>query len=134
MFARMVLPSLGGSPAVWNTALVEPFLRLAEQSKLWQGIYFIFLALFAICGFWLWRSQSPSTARQFARSLSPHPYPLPWGEGEAGLAQRAIPPIRRCRWILLAFIPSSLMQGVTAHLSTELAPVPLLWVIPLAEV
>jgi spermidine synthase len=38
----------------------------------------------------------------------------------------------RLTWILLAFIPSSLMLGVTTHISTDVAAVPLLWVVPLA--
>ena len=32
----------------------------------------------------------------------------------------------------LAALPSSLLLGVTTHVSTDLAPVPLLWVVPLA--
>ena len=36
------------------------------------------------------------------------------------------------RWVALAFIPSSLMLGVTMYLTTDLAAIPLLWVIPLA--
>ena len=36
------------------------------------------------------------------------------------------------RWIGLAFIPSSLMLGVTTHISTDVAAVPLLWIVPLA--
>ncbi|MHC4611184.1 MAG: fused MFS/spermidine synthase, partial [Planctomycetota bacterium] len=39
---------------------------------------------------------------------------------------------RRLWWILLTFMPSSLLLGVTTHITTDLAPVPLLWVIPLA--
>ena len=39
---------------------------------------------------------------------------------------------RRARWVLLAFVPSSLMLSVTTYLSTNIAPIPLLWVIPLA--
>ena len=35
-------------------------------------------------------------------------------------------------WLLLAFIPSSLMLGVTTYITTDLASVPLLWIIPLA--
>ena len=38
----------------------------------------------------------------------------------------------RARWTMLAFIPSSLMLGVTTHISTDLAAIPLLWVLPLA--
>jgi len=33
---------------------------------------------------------------------------------------------------LLAFVPSSLMLGVTSSLSTDVAAIPLFWVIPLA--
>ncbi len=33
---------------------------------------------------------------------------------------------------MLSFIPSSLMLGVTTHISTDVAAVPLLWVLPLA--
>jgi len=39
---------------------------------------------------------------------------------------------RRFRWLLLAFVPSSLMLGVTNFISTDIAAVPLLWVIPLS--
>jgi len=36
------------------------------------------------------------------------------------------------RWLLLAFAPSSLMLSVTTYLTTNIAPIPLLWVVPLA--
>ena len=38
----------------------------------------------------------------------------------------------RLRWLALSFAPSTLMLGVTTYLSTDVAPVPLLWVLPLA--
>ncbi|HZW33223.1 MAG TPA: fused MFS/spermidine synthase, partial [Isosphaeraceae bacterium] len=38
----------------------------------------------------------------------------------------------RLRWLVLVFIPSSWLMGVTAYLTTDLAAIPLLWVIPLA--
>jgi hypothetical protein len=34
--------------------------------------------------------------------------------------------------MMLAFVPSSLMLGVTFHMTTDIASIPLLWVIPLA--
>ena len=47
--------------------------------------------------------------------------------------QPAKPPVlRRLRWLALAFVPSSLMIGVTTYITTDVAAVPLLWVIPLA--
>ena len=39
---------------------------------------------------------------------------------------------RRVRWVVLAFIPSSLLLGVTTHVQTDIAAVPLLWAIPLS--
>jgi hypothetical protein len=39
---------------------------------------------------------------------------------------------RRLRWVLLAAVPSSLMLGITTHITTDLSPIPLFWVIPLA--
>jgi hypothetical protein len=39
---------------------------------------------------------------------------------------------RRLRWIALAAVPSSLMLGITTHITTDLSPIPLFWVIPLA--
>jgi SAM-dependent methyltransferase len=50
--------------------------------------------------------------------------------GEAAETRLGI--LTRLRWIALAFVPSSLMLGVTAYVSLDLAAIPLLWVIPLA--
>src|SRR5262249_7056911 len=35
-------------------------------------------------------------------------------------------------WLILAFVPSSLMLGCTSHLSADVATVPLMWIAPLA--
>src|SRR5205085_7676246 len=39
---------------------------------------------------------------------------------------------RRLRWVLLAFVPSSLVLGVTTYITTDVVAVPLLWVVPLS--
>src|SRR5262249_44996378 len=36
------------------------------------------------------------------------------------------------RWFLLSLVPSSLLLSITAHLTMDLAAIPLLWIIPLA--
>src|SRR5262249_45128338 len=41
-------------------------------------------------------------------------------------------PGRRLRWVLLAVVPSSLMLGATTYITTDIAAIPLLWVLPLA--
>jgi hypothetical protein len=38
----------------------------------------------------------------------------------------------RASWVGLAFVPSGLLVSVTAHISTDIAAAPLLWVVPLA--
>ena len=35
------------------------------------------------------------------------------------------------RWLVLVFVPSSWLMGVTTYLTTDLAAIPLLWIIPL---
>jgi hypothetical protein len=49
-------------------------------------------------------------------------------------ARMGPPPTRRqkLKWLALAFIPSILVLGVPTTLTTELPPIPLLWVLPLA--
>jgi hypothetical protein len=47
-------------------------------------------------------------------------------------APEAVTLARRCRWVALAFVPSSLMLGVTTYLTTDISAIPLLWIIPLS--
>jgi hypothetical protein len=56
------------------------------------------------------------------------------GEEERPIGEPTLVPNRhwRLRWVLLSFAPSSLLIGVTTYLSTDIASVPFLWVIPLA--
>jgi len=39
---------------------------------------------------------------------------------------------KQLHWIALAFVPSSLFIGVTTYITTDIASMPLLWIIPLA--
>ena len=97
---------------------LEPNLSLVQQSRLWQWGYVALAALLAACALGLWKSASRAppdvVASVVARSVET-------------LSSR-----RRLRWVLLSFAPSSLMLGVTTYLSSEVAVVPLLWIIPLA--
>jgi hypothetical protein len=97
--------------------LFEPAMRLGEQGWAWTGGYALLVLLIGWCGLILWRRfvAEPRGAEGEELELSPD---ISWR--------------RRGLWILLAFAPSSLMLGVTLHLSTDVAAVPLLWVVPLA--
>ncbi len=52
-------------------------------------------------------------------------------DADGGSAPTAQSSSRWHVWLVLAFVPSSLMLGVTQHISTDIAPVPLLWIVPL---
>ncbi|HWC09761.1 MAG TPA: fused MFS/spermidine synthase [Acidimicrobiales bacterium] len=53
------------------------------------------------------------------------------GEEEAEAEAEPLSAGRRARWVALAFVPSSFMLAVTTYITTEIAAVPLLWIIPL---
>ncbi|MDH3229709.1 MAG: fused MFS/spermidine synthase [Alphaproteobacteria bacterium] len=97
--------------------LAEPALRLGQQGLAWTGLYAALIALIGLCGYAMWRRYvtDPPGAQGEGLTLSPD---IDWR--------------RRLWWIALAFAPSSLMLGTTLHISTDLAAVPLLWVLPLA--
>jgi hypothetical protein len=77
------------------------------------------------------RGKPPARPKQPPREIPPSPGPT----GPAEPAPRADRPVtwgRRLRWTLLAAVPSSLMLGATTYITTDIAAIPLLWVLPLA--
>ena len=99
--------------------LLEPSLTLSRQNQLWVSGYVVFLVLSLGCVFVLWKS---SRTGKVEKELEP-----------AVVEQKSPVSLkRRLYWVLLAFIPSSLLFGVTTYITTEIAPTPLLWTIPLA--
>ena len=96
-------------------ALIERHLGLAAQSRLWEWGYLILLVLTVCCALSLWIV--PERASSHASAPIPH---------------TPVTRLQELKWVALAFIPSSLMLGITTALTTELPPIPLLWVLPLA--
>ncbi len=99
--------------------LIEPHLRLSQQSQWWAIGYVVLAAFTAVCGVCVWR---------LARNPVTEP-PSPRATVKSTLEQLTVG--RRWRWILLAFVPCSLMLSVTTYVTSEVAPIPLLWVVPL---
>ncbi|HZN07926.1 MAG TPA: fused MFS/spermidine synthase [Pyrinomonadaceae bacterium] len=102
--------------------LLEPNLSLTFQTRLWVVAYVVFSALTLGCVLVLWRS-SRSASIVVRGSAS---------DETLNDRQSPVSLKRRLYWVLLAFIPSSLLFGVTTYITTEIAPTPLLWTIPLA--
>lgn len=96
--------------------VIEPLFTMTQQRRLWSLGYGLLAALTLACALVARRSADLDEA-----------------ESEAGANATGRVELRRwLEWAWLAFVPSSLMLGVTTYLSTDIAPVPLLWVVPLA--
>ncbi|HJU74293.1 MAG TPA: fused MFS/spermidine synthase [Gemmatimonadaceae bacterium] len=105
--------------------LIEPNMRLVEQRRWWSIGYLTLLTLIALCAFLVWRSGRRAASTVVAAT--------PEDAEDAPALPTIVPNAHwRLRWVLLSFVPSSLLVGVTTFISTDIASVPLLWVIPLA--
>ena len=100
--------------------LVEPLVPLSGQTTLWSILFYILIALIAASGVLLWRAPGGSRlAAAAARDAGAPAADAPtWQDG--------------LKWCALAAVPAGLLIAVTAHISTDVAAVPLLWVLPLA--
>jgi len=96
-------------------AVIEPLLRLRAQTQLWTWGYAALVLAAAWCGATAWHA-TPIPRRP--RGDAPSDSGLSW--------------VARLRWVGLALVPSSLMLSVTTFISTDIAAIPLLWVVPLA--
>jgi hypothetical protein len=96
--------------------LLEPMFTLRTQNLIWTGGYGLLIVLIAGCGALLLRS--PALAIADTQTEETDAPPPAW--------------MLRGRWIFLAAVPSGLLIAVTAHISTDVAAAPLLWVLPLS--
>ena len=97
--------------------IIEPALRLSEQGEWWRWGYIGYACLVAACaGLLLRRTDVPAKKEAVPEA----------GESTPSAASSPL------RWVVLAFVPSSLLVGVTNAITTDIAPIPLLWVIPLS--
>jgi hypothetical protein len=121
--------------------LIEPLTPLDEQTAIWSMTFYGLIVLIAICGSTLWFA---------GRSIDSIPNldvpdkgrPLGAGPGRTSVFQTGHAPTGvdvaplgwrdALIWMALSAIPSGLLIAVTAHVSTDVAPAPFLWVIPLA--
>jgi hypothetical protein len=109
--------NLGSMIALLGYPLVlEPIVGTQQQMWLWSSGYLLLIALTAACAV-------------FVRALAG---PLHTAEAsDEVMGPEAISGRTPIVWMVLSFVPSSLLLGVTTHISTDIAAVPLLWVLPL---
>jgi spermidine synthase len=106
---------------------IEPRLSLAEQQWVFAAGVGLYVALVVTCATTIIRKKDDTVTLKDDRerqAMSSDSFP---SSAAFVLTRRRI-----ARWVFLSALPSSLLLGVTTHVSTDLAPVPLLWVVPLA--
>lgn len=94
--------------------VAEPLLSLDQQKSWWSIGYVSLVVLLGVGGaLVIRRARAP---RELIEKAPAEPVTWP----------------RRFAWVGLALVPSSLLLGVTQHLTTDVAAAPLLWVVPLS--
>lgn len=94
--------------------ILEPNIGLAEQKAYWSIGYLLLCALIVCCALVVWQNRQAIDAPQESTLNADDPGLMTW-----------------LHWLALAFVPSSLLLGLTNFISTDIAAVPLLWIIPL---
>lgn len=108
--------------------LIEPFLDLDTQARWWRiGLAVFFVAIVISVLLAMYHQYASASNRVTADRTASDTGTMAHGT----LLAQPISLGRWIKWVLLAAMPSSLMLGVTQYLSTDIAPVPLLWVVPL---
>ncbi|AMV23047.1 spermidine synthase [Gemmata sp. SH-PL17] len=109
--------------------LIEPRLALQDQQWVFAGGVLGYVALVVVCALTVIRNGETRVSNVELKK------DVPQDLGSELVPPTSVFPVsarRIGRWVVLATLPSSLLLGVTTHISTDLAPVPLLWVVPLA--
>ncbi len=95
--------------------LIEPFYELFLQSAYWMMGYLALILMMCIASL---LAHPGKTKKKKKAKTAANDSNISW-------------PLR-FQWVVLAFAPSSLMLGVTTFITTDIASVPLLWILPLA--
>lgn len=110
--------------------LVERLFDLNSQELIWSIGYGLLVGLTIVCGGLTWnelQSDSKRTSEEESESTLASEADV----SRTKLTERPMTALRRLRWVVLALVPSAMMLAVTTRITTDVAAVPLLWVLPL---
>lgn len=117
--------------------LLEPLLATGSQSVAWSFGFAVFALAIVACGATNWRAGIGGGAR-IGQGGEPDgidsagPASTGKAEATASASREGLSWRQRAVWLAYSAVPSALLLGVTAHISTDIASAPLLWVVPLA--
>ena len=103
--------------------LLEPYLNVAQQKQIWAALFVVFVVCVFACA---------AVTRKHKGLLARADSTINSTISKATLSDFALTWNRKLRWLFLAFVPSSLMLGATTYITTDIAPTPLFWIIPLS--
>jgi hypothetical protein len=103
--------------------LVEPNIASRQQAYYWSGG---FVAFAALCLITAWVSREEANAASAQSTVEPALAATTANPAERPTASQLL------LWVSLAACASTLLVSITNHMSQNIAPVPLLWVLPLA--
>jgi len=95
--------------------VLEPTFAVRTQSIIWATVYAALVVLIIGCAI-LVNTRRAATNQDKVVADNP---------------AQIVGAAKRLEWTLLALVPSSLMLGVTTYIATDIASVPLIWIIPL---
>lgn len=89
----------------------EPYFDLSEQTRAWEFAYALVVVLFIAIQLLI---------------------PIKKQDKPTGISLPSVPNSQLLKWLLLSAAPSAFFLAVTNELTLNIAPVPLLWILPLA--
>ena len=95
--------------------VIEPMFALNFQKGFWTALFIVFAALYACVTFFFARHRAQQDSRMVTQPVGTI---ISWSE--------------KARWVSFAAVPAVLLVATTAQLTQVVAPVPFIWVVPLA--
>jgi hypothetical protein len=105
--------------------VVEPNIASRQQAYYWSAAFVVFAALCLITA-WVSREETSREELSVQPAADPAPAVIPEKSAERPTGLQLL------LWVSLAACASTLLVSITNHMSLNIAPIPLLWVVPLA--
>jgi hypothetical protein len=122
--------------------VLEPLTGLRMQAAGWTAAYLLFVAVLGVVALMARRDAARASG---VGEVMAHGAAAPSGAasgtatGDGGASIRPppygaapVPATAALRWVATAAVPSALLLAVTGYVTTDVAPMPLLWMLPLA--